>query len=404
MLKKQVFFPKKSTFFSSFSIMHFNHIPGHEAIKQRMAQSIRENRISHAQLFIGPEGGAGLAMALAYAQMVNCENPAENDSCGVCNSCQKFSKLIHPDLHFFYPIAKTKEVDAGSDKLSAKLFLQQWRPFISANPFPNLNQWYDHIEIDNKQGIINVNDCNEIIRIVGIKPYEAGYKIVIIWNPEKIFHAAIPKLLKILEEPPSRTLFLLVASDTTQILPTILSRTQMTRIPKYSESEIAAYLTTKSLCSNERALQIAFLSDGNMGNAIDQAAKESDDNATFLKLSDWLRQCYSADIPKWLDFSEEMSKQGREKQKYFLSFALRLFRECLLINSGAETLMRIPKGETEWISKLAKNVISPQKILYLDDLFNKAIYHLERNANPKILFTDLAGQVNLIMRDKYSPN
>lgn len=377
--------------------MLFKDIPGHQTIRQRLSQSIRGNRISHAQLFLSPEGGAGLAMALAYAQMVNCEDPQEDDSCGRCNSCQKFSKLIHPDLHFFMPVAKTKEVDGGSDKISSKFFLPQWREFVQGNVFPNLSHWYHHIEIDNKQGIINVNDCNEIIRIVGIKPYEAGYKIVIIWNPEKIYHAAIPKLLKSLEEPPSRTLFLLVASDTTQILATILSRTQMIRIPKYSEKEIQEYLQKNLNCPEDKASQIAFLTDGNLGEAIVQARMDTDENANFVKLSEWLRACYAQDIPKWFDFTEEMSKLGRERQKHFLTFGLRLFRECVLINSQASLLMRIPESEKEWITRLATKVIDSQKAMLLQESFNKAIYHLERNANPKILFTDLSGSVYRIM-------
>ena len=214
--------------------MLFKDIIGQEEIKKKLIKTVEENRVSHAQLFSGPEGAGSLPLAIAYAQYISCENRSGNDSCGTCHSCFKYSKLIHPDLHFILPVASTPKV---KEPLTDK-FLEEWRVSFIENPYLNPAEWYKAIGLENKQGFINVAESNEIIRKLSLKSYESEYKVVIIWLPEKMNKSAANKLLKIIEEPPSKTLFLMVTENSTNILPTIYSRVQVIRIPKLEEAEI----------------------------------------------------------------------------------------------------------------------------------------------------------------------
>ncbi|MFH1321736.1 MAG: hypothetical protein ABII90_13940 [Bacteroidota bacterium] len=228
--------------------MLFKEVIGQQSTKEQLIQTVKDNRISHAQLFLGPEGSGNLPMAIAYAQYISCEKRGDEDSCGICPSCYKYNKLAHPDLHFIYPVATTKEVP--KDPTSAK-FSDKWRQAISENPYLNLNQWYNQIDIANKQGIINAEDCNEIIKKLSLKTYESEFKVMIIWKPERLYHAAAPKLLKILEEPPQKTLFLLVAENQDQIIKTILSRTQLVKFRKIYDQDLQREMTTKFSLSEE---------------------------------------------------------------------------------------------------------------------------------------------------------
>nr|MBC8146675.1 DNA polymerase III subunit delta [Bacteroidota bacterium] len=219
--------------------MQFKEVIGHEEIKKRLIQTVRENRISHAQLFAGQEGIGKLALAIAYGQYISCTNKQETDSCGVCPSCIKYNKLIHPDLYFTYPVSTNKEVKT---KPLSRLFISKWREILLQKDYIfSLQQWYQKIQIENKQGIINTEDCNEIIKSLSLKTFESEYRVVIIWMPEKLFHAAAPKLLKILEEPPPKTLFLLITESPDKILKTIISRTQIIKIPKLKDQDVKEY-------------------------------------------------------------------------------------------------------------------------------------------------------------------
>ncbi len=366
--------------------MFFKDIAGQDSIKKKLINNIKNGRISHAQLFLGPEGSGKLAMAIAYSRYLSCKNPGPEDACGNCPSCIKFNKLAHPDLNFFFPNPSKKQ---GEKVFMSKDYITEWREFLEKSKYVSLNSWYRHIEIENKQGIINAADCTEIIKVLGYKSYESEYKIVIIWMIEKLFHAAAPKLLKILEEPPPKTLFLLVSENHDQILPTILSRAQLVKIPRLNDEEVKQGLTDIYNYGAQVAEEAAFLSDGNFYQAL--ALCQNDDTrenyARFLR--EWLRHSYKFDPTEVLKAVDELAKMGRERQKSLLNYGLEIFRQCTLMNYQAHNLVKAPAEAADFIQKFSK-VLQPDIALQMTEEFSKAIYHIERNANAKILFTDLS--------------
>jgi DNA polymerase III subunit delta' len=366
--------------------MFFKDIAGQEVIKKKLISNIQNGRISHAQLFLGSEGCGNLALAIAYARYLCCTRPGDDDACGQCSSCLKFNKLAHPDLNFFYPIASKKQ---GDKTFISKDYIVPWRSFLQSSAYPTLNGWYNFIEMENKQGIINAEDCNEIIRVLGYKSYESDYKIVIVWMIERLFHSAAPKLLKILEEPPPKTLFLLVSENQDMILNTILSRAQVVRIPRLTDSEVKEGLIRLHHFDEDRAEQLAFLADGNFSQALalGQNDDTQDNHTKFLR--DWLRDCYSFKVSEIIGYVEELAKMGREKQKMLLNFGLEVFRQCALMNYHANGLVKAHSDTLDFVTKFS-TVLKPEVTAEICDEFSKAIYHVERNANPKILFTDLS--------------
>jgi DNA polymerase-3 subunit delta' len=365
--------------------MRFADIIGQEDVKKRLVQTVKESRVSHAQLFLGPEGSGKLALAVAYAQYINCTNKQGDDSCGECPSCVKYQKFIHPDLHFIYPTAKIKNID----KPMSKDFIKQWRELLSeTNSYINLPDWYSKIGIERKQAIINARDCNEIIKTLTYKSYESEYKVMIIWMVEKLFHAAAPKILKVLEEPPDKTLFLLVSENQDLIINTILSRTQLIKIGRLDDNNLS-----KALISN--GYQPAVVNDavriagGNYLAAVRLISQSDDERYNFTNFRDWMRNAYQFDVEKLIKFVSEMSKNSREKNKSFLNYALRFTRECLLMNYGSGDLVRVGSEELEFINKFYPFVNERNSSLIAEEL-DRAIYHIERNANPNILFMDLS--------------
>ncbi len=374
--------------------MFFKDILGQEIVKQKLIENAGKNRVSHAQLFLGSEGSGKMSLAIAYARFLSCKDPGIEDACGTCSSCIKFNKLAHPDVNFFYPIPSKKQ---GDRSLISKDFINQWREYLTISPYVSLNNWYNFIGMENKQGIINSDDCNEIIRVLGYKSYESKYKIIIIWMIERLYHAAAPKLLKILEEPPANTIFLIVSENQDLILNTILSRTQLIKIPRLQDDAVAQGLIQKYNGEPEQARQIAFLAEGNFVRAKQMLQNsEINENNTNL-LRDWLRACYKPDIASIVSFVDIFSKLGREKQKTFLTFAIEIFRQCTLLNFKADTLLRTTSSNEDFIRKFS-GVLKPEIASPLTREFSQAIFHIERNANPKILFTDLSLKTNRIMR------
>ncbi|MFW5892128.1 MAG: ATP-binding protein [Bacteroidota bacterium] len=374
--------------------MFFKDVLGQDIIKQKLIENAKKNRVSHAQLFLGSEGSGKMGLALAYARFLCCKNQGIEDACGRCTSCIKFNKLAHPDVNFFYPIPSKKQ---GDRSLISKDFIHQWREYLSISPYVSLNNWYNFIGMENKQGIINSEDCNEIIRVLGYKSFESKYKIVIIWMIERLYHAAAPKLLKILEEPPENTIFLIISENQDLILNTILSRTQLIKIPCLDDNAIEQGLIKQYNCEPEQAHQIAFLAEGNFLRAQQMLQNsEINQNNTNL-LRDWLRACYKPDIESIVSFVDIFSKLGREKQKTFLSFAIEIFRQCTLLNFKAEKLLRTNSYNEDFIRKFS-GVLKPEIATPLTQEFSQAVFHIERNANPKILFTDLSLKTNMILR------
>ncbi len=357
---------------------------------------MKDERIPHAQLYLGPEGSGNLALALAYAQYLCCETPMEDDSCGTCRSCIKFAKLVHPDMHFVFPVNTTKSVN--KHPVSAK-FLPEWREALLENPYLNLFQWLEHIGIENKQGNIGTEESGEILRAISLKSFESPYKVMIIWRPERMNLAAANKLLKILEEPPEKTVFLLVAEDHEQIIPTILSRTQLVKVPRLSAGEITNALVEKWGQSHAAASSHAHMADGNYLEALRLIRESEEENFNRDMFIGWMRLCYMKDVLKAQEWTEKMGGIGRERQKNFLQYGLHLLRECLMVNYGTDALVRLEGPERGFVQKFSPFVHENNSLQLISNL-EEAHAHIERNANPRILFLDLSLRTIKLLRIK----
>ena len=368
--------------------MLFSEVIGQDAVKDRLISTVTDNRISHAQLFLGPEGSGNLAMAIAYAQYISCEDRKAKDSCGVCPSCLKYNKLAHPDLHFIYPINSTKDVP----KPTSAQFIEKWREVVLANAYRSLGQWYAEIGIENKQGLINAVDCNEIIKKLSLKSFESEYKVMIIWRPERMFHAAAPKLLKILEEPPAKTLFLLVGENQEEILKTIVSRTQLVKLKKIDNDVLAEALVQKHGIDIVDAQHWAKVSEGNYTEAIRLIDSNETREFNSEQFQIWMRYCFKSDWIQVTEWIEIIAKLGRERQKNFLQYCIGMIRQSLLLNHRINDLIGVEGGDLSFAKKFAPFVNSAN-CLEFTELLNTAYHNIERNANPRILFLDLSMKI-----------
>lgn len=370
--------------------MRFSEIVGQHAVKQRLINSVNGNRVSHAQLFLGPEGSGSLALAIAYAQYLSCEDKQADDSCGVCASCRKYQKLMHPDLHFSYPFFAKHKDD------TAITFIEQWREAMEANIYLRLDAWRGYLDAENKQANINIAECHQIIKKLSLKPFESEYKILILWLPEYLDKEG-NALLKIIEEPQPNTLFLLVAQNQDQILNTILSRTQLVKIPSLEYNDIKTYLLNERGQPEATAAEIAYLSNGNMAEALSMLQHDASNyHSQFIQ---WLRMCYSNKGIEVVAFVEQLAKLGRENQKNFLRYGINFIRECCLLLAGAPNLVHLPADELDTAQKMIK-VMSIEATEAISSELETAHYHVERNANPKILFLDVSLQIITILHYK----
>jgi DNA polymerase-3 subunit delta' len=377
-------------FFPYFRTMLFSSIIGQDDIKRRLIQSVTENRISHALLFNGPEGSGSLALAFAYAQFIYCQDRKGDDSCGVCPSCQKCRKLVHPDLHLVFPVALSKDV-----RLSDHL-IGEFREAFLADPYLTLQNWFGNIGAENKQPVIAVEESASILRKLSLTTFEGGYKTLIIWLPEKMNVAAANKLLKILEEPPDKTLFLLVTENEDQLLRTIVSRTQLIGILKISDSVLTAALQERHGLSQEEAARLAFLSDGSYS-AARGLLSENENAALYLKLfQQWMRACLKFDAVRVIEVVEDISPLKREKHKEFLRYSLGILRECLVLNYADPSLVRLQGEELEFVKKFARFIHAGNCERFIEEI-NKASASVERNAAPKMLFMDLSFKANELL-------
>lgn len=367
--------------------MRFSDVIGHEQVKQKLIRTVREGRVSHAQLFLGPEGSGKLSLAVAYAQFINCRSRSEDDSCGVCPSCVKYEKLIHPDLHFVYPVNTTTEVK--KDAMS-KDFVRQWRElFHEKKGYFGLNDWYAAIGIEKKQGIINAADCNQMIRTLSLKAYEAPYKVMIIWMAEKIFYSAAPKILKILEEPPDNTLFLLITENQDKIISTILSRTQLVRIPRIKDIDLLDHLINVIKLNADKARNIVTTSNGNYLVADSMIGMPDDSGYDWKMFRKWMLHLHAGDIKEVASFTWEMAKTGREKQKQFLLVSTQWIRKAFISGFNEMELKGLNPDESDFVKKFGR-FIAPEKAVNVYEELNTAIFHIERNGNPSLVFMDLS--------------
>lgn len=373
--------------------MQFKQIVGQAAIKRRLINSVKENRVSHAQLFLGPEGSGSLALAVAYAQYLSCLDKQEDDSCGECSSCRKYQKLTHPDLHFSYPFFAKHKDD------TAITFIEQWREAFLSSPYINLDIWRGYLDAENKQANINIAECHQIIKKLSFKPFESDYKVLILWLPEYLDKEG-NALLKIIEEPQPNTLFLLVAQNQDQILNTILSRTQLIKVPALGYEDIKSELITHHHQTEHAAAEIAYLSNGNLTDALLMLQQDNKNHHTLFV--QWLRLCFGNKGTEIVGFVDQLSKMGRENQKNFLRYGISFIRECCLLIAGAGELVHLPAAELETAQKLSAIMNISMNNAIITEL-EKAHYHVERNANPKILFLDVSLQIISFLKLKTSP-
>ncbi|TRZ46046.1 ATP-binding protein [Robertkochia solimangrovi] len=370
--------------------MLFSDIIGQEHIKKHLVHSADNGRIPHAQLFVGPEGCGLLSMAIAYAQYVLCKNTdgENNNGNSACNI--KFNAYSHPDVHFSYPVSSTDKVKSHP---VSKHFLGEWLEFLKTEPYGNLFDWYKRIGIEKKQGLISVDESTEIIKSLSLKAYEGGYKVAIIWMAEKMNDACANKLLKLIEEPPGDTLILLLAEDVEQIIGTIRSRCQILHFPALGEQAITDALITRGTNEAE-ALKIAHRSNGNFNKALDLVNQDSEDTVFEEWFVFWVRTAFRAkgnktvvqDLTAW---SDEISKTGRETQKKFLEYCINVFRQALMLNYNAGSLSYMEFESGFDLHKFAP-FVHGNNIQAIFKELEDASYHIQRNANAKIVFTDLS--------------
>jgi DNA polymerase-3 subunit delta' len=368
--------------------MLFQEVIGQNAIKEQLIQSVFENRVSHAQLFLGPEGSGSFALALAYAQFISCTEKTEIDSCGNCASCRKYNKLIHPDLHFSYPFFR------GGEKEDSMADLGEWRDLVLSNPYFNLDEWRLRLDAQNKQPNINKAECLNILNRLSLKAFESEYKTMIIWLPEYLKNEG-NRLLKTLEEPANKTLIILVAQNQDQILNTIISRTQLVKIPALKNDDISRYLIDTKDIPETQASRIAYLSNGNLQAALNHL--KEDDHDDFRNFTSWMRMTFADKGAQIIDFVDMLSKLGRENQKNMLRYGVQLIRECIMMVSGAESLVHLPSMEHDFVKNFSNHLDFATCEALINEL-EKAHYHIERNANPKILFLDVSLQFVKILK------
>ena len=382
--------------------MFFSKVLGQEHIINHLIQSANHGRVPHAQLFIGPEGSGTLPMAISYAQYLLChknieENKVINEACNL-----KFKTFSHPDLHFVFPVATNDKIKSHP---VSNHFMEEWRELLKEQPYGNLFDWYKKIGVDNKQGQIGVDEALDIVKSLSLKAYEGGYKIMIIWMAEKMNTAAANKLLKLIEEPPNKTVFILIAEDEEQIINTIKSRCQILHFPPLSEDVIKKALIKQYQLEESVALKIAHQADGNYNKACDLVYHDSEDLQFEEWFVFWIRSAFKAKgnksaIHDLISWSDDISKTGRETQKQFLQFCMGFFRQALLLNYNALELVYFePKTNSFKLENFAPYV-NDTNILEISDALQDAIYHIERNGNSKIILTDLSIKLTRLLHKK----
>ncbi|MDQ1772368.1 DNA polymerase III subunit delta [Labilibaculum sp. A4] len=373
--------------------MQFKDIIGLESVKSQFIQTVKENRISHAQLLVGPAGVGKLPLAIAFAQYVSCLDQKENDSCGVCSSCKKYQKLIHPDLHFVFPVVTGK----GFTNPVSDNFIGSWRSQIENDPYFDLGEWYQTLGVDNSQGLIYSSESNEIIRKLNLKTYESDYKIMVIWLPEKMHRSCANKLLKMIEEPPKKTLFLMVSEEPEKILQTILSRTQIVKVPKIESRDLSQALTSEFNLSGTELSNVVRLAGGSYRKAR-ILIQNSDENAfNFENFVAIMRLSYARKVLEIMDWSEQIAGIGRERQKSFLNYCVRMVRENFILNLKKPEMVFL-NGEEMNFSQRFSPFINEENVWILADELSKAHSDIGRNANAKIVFLDLSLKLVKLLR------
>ncbi|QTD39132.1 DNA polymerase III subunit delta' [Polaribacter batillariae] len=376
--------------------MLFNQIIGQEHIKNHLQVSAENGRIPHAQLFVGKEGSGTLPMAIAYAQFLLCNFSENSNACNL-----KCEKLQHPDLHFAFPVTTN---DAVKKHPVSNLFLEDWRDFVTTQPYGGLFNWLQFIGVENKQGNIGVDEAEDVVKKLQLKSYEGGFKVMIIWMAEKMNIAAANKLLKLIEEPPNKTVFILITENEEQIINTIKSRCQALHFPVLAEQDIAKTLVERENCSESEAASIAHQAEGNYNKAVHLLHNDASDLVFEEWFIAWIRTAFKAKgnasvVQQLISWSDTIAKTGRETQKRFLEYCLQFFRQALLLNYKSENLVFMETKTRFDLSKFAP-FVHAGNILEIEKELNDAIYHIERNGNAKIILLDLSMKLTRFLHKK----
>jgi DNA polymerase III subunit delta' len=373
--------------------MRFAQVVGQNEVKSRLRNAFHEGRIAHALMFLGPEGSGNLALALAFAQYISCTNRTDEDSCGVCPTCNKISSLQFADMYFTFPFFN--KTDSIEEKTTCNDWIKEWRSHLAASPYTTLDQWRNELTDDNKQLIMSVAEAGNIMNHLSLKSYEGGYKFQIIWMAEFLKPDTANKLLKIIEEPPQNTIFLLVASSLENILATILSRVQVIYIPKIDDADIKHSLT--ALGANEdKASEIAHFAHGDWNKALQLLHARNPDENYAIQFQSWMRMCYKKDVPGIVKWADDMHKESREDQKHFLSYALDQIRQNLVLNYAGSDFVRMNAGEKNFSDKFAPfiNDLNAEDLM---EEITEAYQDVSRNAYSKLVFTDLSFKLHYML-------
>ena len=375
--------------------MFFRDIIGQEEIKIQLIKNVQENKIAHAQLFCGGEGVGKLPLAIAYARYISCLNPSNEDACGKCPNCIKFNHLAHPDLHFIFPVVKKKSTkDVVSDD-----YIAEWRELIAKTPYFNLHTWLEEMGAENQQAQIYVKESNEIIRKLSLKSSQGGYKIIIIWLPEKMNQECSNKLLKLLEEPAEQTVFLLVSEEPDMLLTTIQSRTQRINIKGIEEKDLKEALMNIHGLQEQDATDIAHRSEGNFLKAIESISLNEENKLFFDLFVALMRLSYQRKIKEMKVWSENVAAMGRERQKHFLSYCQRMIRENFIYNFHNRSITYLGSEEEAFSTRFAP-FINERNVMEIMSELNEAQRHIEQNVNAKMVFFDFSLKMIVLLIQK----
>ena len=376
--------------------MQFKDVLADAALKQKLIDLVRGGRAAHAQFFLAQPGSHALALAIAYGQYLCCENPGEHDSCGECPSCKQFAKLSHPDFHLYFPNCTTKSVKKDPD---SSQFLNEFRDFVLKNDFHvDINGWLNVLEGENKQASINIRDCSDILRHNSMRSHQDGYKVYVLWCVDRLYHAAAPRLLKTLEEPEPNSVFILISEEPDKILNTILSRTQLVKLPRLDDADIAQKLqATNPDLSPEEAADIAILADGDYNKAM-HIVTDNEEQRVLLQQFEVVfdsiatlaqnKSLAAVQYDQAQAALAEVVAKGREYQKQFLQLMLRMLRNILMMNTNNPQMLKLTHQEQSVLDKY-RGIVNLKQISAMTDLCNEALYHIARNGNTSLILTDL---------------
>lgn len=362
--------------------MLFREIIGQEPLKNRIREEIQNGKISHAQLFLGKNGYGSLGMALAYTQYLMCENRQAMDSCGECNTCKKIERNIHPDVHHIFPVVQAIQ------KLSEPL-MPEWREQLSGGPYFTKLSWIRRMDKDVRTPIIGNEQTKDMMHKLSLTSFEGGHRVFIIWNAESMNLTFANKILKSLEEPQPKTLIILIAEEAEELLPTVLSRTQLKKVSRLAFDEVVNYLTSQCGIQASLAQSLAARYDGDVARILESEAEHETAELFREMFIAMMRHCYQKKVIEMMDWAEDVSSMKREEQKEYLAYCLHMIRQSILRNYTGEQLFQVSEDEANFLTKFSR-FITGNNIHDFMSVFSDAHYHIERNANSKILFTDLA--------------